>query len=424
MKLLLHIGTEKTGSTAFQEWAQANRRALLAQGVWLAQSLGVPNHRALSVMARTADEVEDGFAKFGVNSPRDHAAFRALRSAALRDEVAAARASGATVFLITSEHCHSRMKTQAAVDFAAGLLRPFFASIEIVCFLRPQADMGLSLGSTMSRCGLHISGRLVRSIGPGNSYYDYHGMLTRWAKAFGDASIVPVPFRPGPVPWLEDRLGLNTEGFVPEARVNRRLDYRTVALMNQIVGPSNDGARSDVPPICRDINAEEVPCTDPLSLSRADVAAITAKFADGNAALCARWGSVTVADLTPDLSRCPEVGTLEQLEQADTAPVLRHVIGRRNAELALARAEALLLKSMLAEQAGKREDAIALLDQALPLLDKAATFELTAAWAGEQAQSYRARLARLRSAKAGRPRRARPVLVRLWRGMNAMRSQA
>ena len=45
IRLLLHIGTEKTGTTTIQHFCTDHRRELLAQGILYPRSLGGPGHK-------------------------------------------------------------------------------------------------------------------------------------------------------------------------------------------------------------------------------------------------------------------------------------------------------------------------------------------------------------------------------------------
>ena len=51
MKLILHIGTAKTGTTTLQHWFASNRESLQVQGIYYPNSLGKVNHRKLSLFA-------------------------------------------------------------------------------------------------------------------------------------------------------------------------------------------------------------------------------------------------------------------------------------------------------------------------------------------------------------------------------------
>lgn len=61
MKAILHIGTEKTGTTSFQSFMHRNRDAVLARGVLYPDRLGGDNHRLIATYGlslSTADGVK------------------------------------------------------------------------------------------------------------------------------------------------------------------------------------------------------------------------------------------------------------------------------------------------------------------------------------------------------------------------------
>ena len=70
--LILHIGTEKTGTTSIQEFLAINRAALAEQGLHVPEFLGARSHRWAAYMAENADRV-DGFSRqIGLEIGRAH----------------------------------------------------------------------------------------------------------------------------------------------------------------------------------------------------------------------------------------------------------------------------------------------------------------------------------------------------------------
>ena len=56
-RLLLHIGTEKTGTTAWQAWLASQRGALDPESIAVPQSLRPTNHRKLPTSCFDLDRV-------------------------------------------------------------------------------------------------------------------------------------------------------------------------------------------------------------------------------------------------------------------------------------------------------------------------------------------------------------------------------
>ena len=74
------------------------------------------------------------------------------------------------------------------------LLQQFFDEIEIVCFVRPQIEVALSLASTAARVGKLVDLNFF-NISNERFYYNYYEMLSMWIKVFGKKNINVVSFK-------------------------------------------------------------------------------------------------------------------------------------------------------------------------------------------------------------------------------------
>ena len=68
MKAVVHIGTEKTGTTSIQHYLFARRPELAAQGFHIADCLGEDNHIKLALLAYEDARCDDQTAYFGLSS--------------------------------------------------------------------------------------------------------------------------------------------------------------------------------------------------------------------------------------------------------------------------------------------------------------------------------------------------------------------
>lgn len=195
MRLILHIGTEKTGSTAIQQHLLANRAVMAEGGAHLCESAGQGNHRAL-VAAFMPDDFHDDFLrarKLVDRDVRDVWRERLLEAFAAEAEAARARAD---VFVVSSEHFHSRLLEPASVARLAAFLHPLFTEVSVLCYLRRQDEMALSFYSEKLRAGfvppeilpLRNVRRRQGSLPP---YFDFEALLDRWSDAFGPSSVAP-----------------------------------------------------------------------------------------------------------------------------------------------------------------------------------------------------------------------------------------
>jgi hypothetical protein len=345
MDLLLHIGCEKTGTTSIQQWLTQHDAALAARGIVYSKALGRPSNRRISHYGLEPGTPDESLAREGIRTPEQYVALQDKIAQAFTEEAEQARAAGCRTFVISSEHCHSRLKTEASVARVHALLAPLFSSIRIVCVLRPQIDSCLSLASSLTRFGGAISRDWVeREMKPSVKYYALHHLLERWAGVFGAAAILPVAFRrcPDSVGLFEQMLGVAEAQLPRSPASNQALDYRVIALVNAMNADYPD--RSGDHAWARLV--DDLPLDQRLTLDRASAQTLQGRFDAANAALCAAWPQIGPDDLTPDWSNYPHQGNIDRLNMADElGPFLRHIIDRLRIDALLERARLLAMTS-------------------------------------------------------------------------------
>ncbi|RZJ41201.1 MAG: hypothetical protein EON87_16640, partial [Brevundimonas sp.] len=141
----MHIGTEKTGSTAIQAWLDQADGALAEASYRYCVAAGRPNNTRLSACARDPQIIDDVRMRQGLRTPADVVAFRTTFARALAREVETH--AGKTI-IFSSEHCHSRLTTIEEVQALHDLLQPLFDQVQVVVYLRRQDRVATSLYST------------------------------------------------------------------------------------------------------------------------------------------------------------------------------------------------------------------------------------------------------------------------------------
>lgn len=182
-RAILQIGTEKTGTTTLQHFLSANRPRLAQSGYLYPRFCGTTNHTGLAAFALDPAKRDEIRHPFGAS---DAAGVPAMRERLRRAAAAELGESGTAIFC--SEHCHSRLTTDAEVETLRGLLAEFFDDVQISVYLRRQDQVAVSLYSTRLK-----SGALDRAILPqthaDSPYFNYHRFLSRWERAFGRANV-------------------------------------------------------------------------------------------------------------------------------------------------------------------------------------------------------------------------------------------
>jgi hypothetical protein len=303
MRLELHIGTEKTGSTAIQEHLHGHREQLIEAGVALPLFLGSANHRALaSIFVR--DEQDDDYLRAqNVVAPERRAVHREKLLAKLERSIEQARRS-ADRYVISAEHFHSRLLAPGEVQHFARCVAPLFDSVRVRCYLRRQDQMALSFYTQKLRSGfipptilpiLNVR-RLHPSLPP---FFDFESLLQRWADALPDASIEPAIYDRAQLEggdvvtdfyaWL----GVTKPGGGAPVRANASLSgagQMALLALNRVHG-GDLAARTRSRPLREDLNQflqqrAQGPGVRP---SRAEAQEFAAAFDASNRRVAERW---------------------------------------------------------------------------------------------------------------------------------------
>lgn len=190
MKCILHIGTEKTGTTSLQEFLHLNRDLLATNGVLYTKSAGLTNNRALSVAAFNLDRRDDLTKSLKIYDDKELIAYQTAIIDGLKNELR--RAKNIHTVIFSSEHIHSRLRTDDELSRLKNILGDLgFDQITIVVYLRVPAEIANSLYSTAI-----ISGNtIIAPPGPHNKYVDnlcnHRKTLVRFREKFGMEAIVP-----------------------------------------------------------------------------------------------------------------------------------------------------------------------------------------------------------------------------------------
>ncbi len=196
MKCLLHIGTEKTGTTTIQDFLRLNRELLDAHGVVVPRTVGEGEHLLLPLMCYQPDREDELLRRLRV----DRAGlpdFQRRRAALLRRELTERLARSPATVLFSSEHLQSRL----TLPEERRRLREVLAScglhdVRILVYIRDPAAMLCSLASTAVKAGA-TDPRPFRPDGPEAAVVcDYRRLFEDWASVFGEENICVRLFDP------------------------------------------------------------------------------------------------------------------------------------------------------------------------------------------------------------------------------------
>ena len=203
---ILHIGTEKTGSTSIQAMLANNRDALRHAGYFFPETLcqtrdiSDGNHRHIAAIAMRDDAFDhDLRGQWGIKDAESLESYR-LSQAKLFDKEIVESAGDCSRLLLSNEHCHSRLLTVQEVARVKELLEPYCDEFKIVVYLRPQFELALSQYGMMVLNGFYDIEAMPPLPYPADYakrrytnelYFDYQKLLARWAEVFGAEAIEP-----------------------------------------------------------------------------------------------------------------------------------------------------------------------------------------------------------------------------------------
>ena len=195
-RLLIHIGTEKTGTSTIQEFLNINREKLAKHGIGYLKSPGLTNNRKIVTFCMAPGKTDDHIQELGIETYERREFWKRDFKEEFQNEMNTLDPKIHSV-IISSEHFHSRLTTEDEVRALFDLLHPFFLEIKILVYLRRQDTLAASLYSTACRVGVFMKSVIPKIVDKNNTYYNYFQLLERWAGVFGVKNIVPRIYETG-----------------------------------------------------------------------------------------------------------------------------------------------------------------------------------------------------------------------------------
>ncbi len=240
-RILLHIGTEKTGTSSIQHFLSRNRAALAAEGFVYPQFTGANGGSQWGVVAAVLKrpwKTEIGV-RLGIRDEGSADSYRQQLLEAFDDELLAC--PGRHTLILSSEHFHSRLRAPARLQALKHLLARWSDNAHILVYFRRQDRVAISHYSTRLKSG-QAEPRVFRPVtdNPLPYYYDYERIYTNWSRVFGEDAVQAGLFAPQHLAGgdlLTDfcrRVGITEKGKTRPPRINESLSETGVQLMLEL----------------------------------------------------------------------------------------------------------------------------------------------------------------------------------------------
>jgi hypothetical protein len=309
---ILHIGTEKTGSTSLQTCFGLNRAAFADKGYFVPLSLAsssnfeVLNHIYLAVISRSDEEFSDDL-RLALNILDRDALNRTRRDVFIKfSEEIATTSCGCHTVILSNEHCHSRLLTLEEVQKLKDFLDHFCESYKIVVYLRPQHELAMSQYGMLVANGIwdidifqpfpEPSG--YNKLYTPRAYFDYRALLERWSEVFGEDSLDPRIYPDGYFPQRGDvvadfvaALSLGGGELVSPPRSNTATSARAQAFLTNFYRYFGNTGQFGAIALHERVRDAALACLPGPGLTpdRSQVVAFLQEFAEGNEAIRLRW---------------------------------------------------------------------------------------------------------------------------------------
>ena len=252
-KCILHIGTEKTGTTAIQDYLKSNRAALAKHGVYhpIASDTEHASQWEFAAIVHHAPWTQDMGRELGITDKASQETFRETLSRKLDAEFK--KVDSTDTLIISSEHFQSRLYLDHELSALKTFLERWVETFEIVVYFRRQDELALSLLSTRLKSSAQVTlDNILKTLNSAPRYYAYDEIYSRWANVFGADAMNPRIYDPDH--WPKDSLvsdfcaaaGLPELSTVPH-RFNRSLNrqgFQFIHALNHLY-PNPPGDRTD-----------------------------------------------------------------------------------------------------------------------------------------------------------------------------------
>lgn len=276
---ILHIGTEKTGSTAIQYYLGRNRRELERQGFLYPTAENADHTSQWEFVAVSQREpwTQDVGRELAISNSAARDTFRENLRAKLDKEFQSA--SQTNTLIISSEHFQSRLYNQDEIEYLKEYLKSWVDDFKIVVYFRRQDELALSLLSTRIKSSVQIDiSDVIRTLNASPRYYAYDDIYRRWANVFGTDAMIPRIYDTERWPNGDLIADFCQASSIPKlshppARYNLSLNrkgFHFVQALNNIYnGTNNEELRSEHRQLVRLISEKHAGKFYPISRSQA-----------------------------------------------------------------------------------------------------------------------------------------------------------
>ena len=186
MKFIVHIGSEKTGSSSIQQFMHMNKSALAERGFLYLHNAGRVDYRDIAAFCLNQGRTDAYLRRKRVNTPSRRAEFDKDFLSDFHRQLGAVTGDIHTV-IISSEHFSARLRSLKEIERLKRLLSKYSSEVKIVCYIRDQGAKVCSQYSTRIKTGdkEKFSNYVTAYLHKVENKDDYSSKFEQWGKVFG-----------------------------------------------------------------------------------------------------------------------------------------------------------------------------------------------------------------------------------------------
>lgn len=188
MKLIIHIGTEKTGTTTIQSFLKANSKLLSDNSIFIPPTVLFGDNKAYSIPFQKRVNVET--LNWFQSKDRDDLAQKKVVVVSHIQNIFQRAKEKYRCCIISSEHFSSRLTDKSEIKNAIDFYSQFYSEIEVIIYIRNQYFFAVSSYSESIKWkGFASFQDYLGQIDQNNPFWNSHLLIENWKQVVGETKV-------------------------------------------------------------------------------------------------------------------------------------------------------------------------------------------------------------------------------------------
>tara|TARA_B100001093_G_scaffold363533_1_gene348285 strand:+ start:455 stop:1528 length:1074 start_codon:yes stop_codon:yes gene_type:complete len=226
-EVVLHIGTQKTGTTSIQKCFKINRKLLASKNIFSPKTLDIGNghHRWITAISNNEKYVDAFIANQQFKTTDDR---RKKIEQKTNEFIKEVKDGENGKWIISCEHAQSELKTKEEIQRLKNILEKLFEKITIILYIRKPISSTISMWSTDIKYGARYSEMPDPTKPFFENIVNHKKTLEKWISIFSKKQILVRRFQS-----KDFRNGSLIEDFFYAAGIEFKKDYVMPEKENQ-----------------------------------------------------------------------------------------------------------------------------------------------------------------------------------------------